>query len=64
MSISRDVSHRLLELSQVVLSNIEIGRTVEAKTATLRLSALIALETDRSDQLEKYLVEDSTLELL
>ncbi len=48
MSISKDVAHTLLNLSQVALSNLEFGRTLDAKFSLIRMAAIITVETDRS----------------
>jgi len=56
MSIPRVLAQRLLNLSQVVLSNMESGKLLDAKCSLLRMSAIISVETDRSDEIEKWRV--------
>lgn len=54
MSIPKILAHKLLDITQVVLSNIETGNELGAKCGVLRLSAMISVETDHSDELEKW----------
>lgn len=56
MSIPKALSAQLLNLSQAVLSNMEFGRLLDAKCSLLRLSAIISVETDRSDEVERWKV--------
>jgi len=52
--ISKSVSASLLNLSQCVLSNIELGRILDAKCSLIRMAAIITVETDRSDEVERW----------
>ena len=54
MCISKPVAHKLLNLSQAVLSNMEHGRHLDAKCSLLRMAAIITVETDRTDEIEKF----------
>ena len=55
--IPKVLSHQLLNLSQVVLSNMEFGRMPDAKRSLLRMAAMISVETDRSEEVERYGVD-------
>lgn len=54
MSIPKALAHNLLNIAQVVLSSVEMGNALDAKCGLLRLSAIISVETDRSEELEKW----------
>lgn len=54
MCIPKALAQKLLGLSQLILSNIEIGHNLDAKFAVLRMAAIISVETDRSDEIERY----------
>jgi hypothetical protein len=54
--IPRDVAHTLLNIAQAVLLNIETGKLLDAKCSLLRMTAIISVETDRSDEVEKWRV--------
>ena len=59
MSIPRALAVQLLNISQAVLSNLEVGKLLDAKCSLLRMSAIITVETDRSDEVEKWKVAGS-----
>ena len=54
--IPRDVAHTLLNIAQTVLLNMETGKLLDAKCSLLRMTAIISVETDRSDEVEKWRV--------
>jgi hypothetical protein len=54
--IPRDVAHTLLNIAQAVLLNMETGKLLDAKCSLLRMTAIISVETDRSDEVEKWRV--------
>lgn len=56
MSIPKVLAVQLLNISQAVLSNLEVGRLLDAKCSLLRMSAIISVETDRGDEVEKWKV--------
>jgi hypothetical protein len=47
MSIPKPIAHKLIGMAQVILSNMEIGKLLDAKRGLLRMSAIIAVEGDR-----------------
>ena len=53
-SISKALAHRLLGLSQVILSNLESGKLNDAKYGLLRMSAVIVTESDRDSNVEYH----------
>jgi len=52
--ISQKLAVKLLNMSQTVLSNLEMGKTFEAKCKLLQMSAIIAVETDRNQEIQKW----------
>ena len=54
MSIPRGLAVQLLNISQVVLSNLETGHLLDAKCGLLRMAAIIDVETDRSEEVERW----------
>jgi hypothetical protein len=54
MSIPKNVARQLIGLSQLALSNMEIGELLNAKCSLLRLAAIIRVETDQADEIEKW----------
>jgi hypothetical protein len=60
--IPKTLSQRLLNLSQVVLSNMEFGRMPDAKRSLLQMAAMISVSTDRSEEVECYGVDWTRVE--
>lgn len=54
MSIPKAIAIQLLNISQVILSNIEMGHKTEAIFGCLGMASIIDAETDRSDEVEKW----------
>lgn len=54
MSIPRALAVQLLNISQVVLSSIEGEQWLDAKCGLLRMAAIIDVETDRSQEVERW----------
>jgi hypothetical protein len=54
MSIPKAVAHQLIGLSQLALSAMETGKLLDAKCTLLRLAAVVTVETDRSDEVERW----------
>lgn len=60
MAIPKSLSHTLLNLSQLILSRMEQGEMLDAKCSLLRMAAIITVETDRSDEVEKWRLATDT----
>lgn len=60
LSIPKALSHKLLGLSQLVLSHMECGRSFEAKCSLMHMAAIIDLETDRLDETERWQLKKDT----
>jgi len=51
MRIPRPIARKLLGLTQVVLSKIELGQERDAKIAVIKLAAEISIYTDQRPEL-------------
>jgi hypothetical protein len=52
--IPKQLAVQLLNISQAVLSNMESGKLLDAKCSLLRMAAIISVETDRTEEIEKW----------
>jgi hypothetical protein len=48
------VGHKLLDLSQCVLSNMESGKLLDAKCSLLRLAAIVTVEMALAEEVERW----------